>query len=167
MNKFFYYIILPFVLYVILVGLMTCQVYKDLKSAIEGSAVIVQSLAIIIGGLWAYHKFGWEKKCENIITLKSALMEYTYKHSLSAAKFHKDKDVDGYKIRLLTAYNELNKKIHLSYYVSVKLRKKIFDAIWLTIGNTGKNYKEIVENWENFGKQLKEIYDEFDKIISL
>jgi cytochrome c biogenesis factor len=26
-------------------------------------AIIVQSIAIIIGGFWAYDKFGWDKKC--------------------------------------------------------------------------------------------------------
>lgn len=168
MSKIIYYIIAPFILYVLIITFSVWKIYGNLNDAIEGSAVIVQSLAIIIGGFWAYHKFGWEKKCENIITLKSALMEYSYKHNLSAAKFHTDKDVVGYKIRILPAYSDLNKKIHLSYYVSPKLRKKIFNTIWLTIGNdAGKNHENIQENWKKFGEQLEEIFIEFDKIVSL
>ncbi len=144
------------------------KVFGNFKDTIEGSATIIQGFAILIGGLWAYHKFGWEKKCENIITLKATLMEYAYKHNLSAAQFHTDKDVTGYKIRILPAYNNLNKKIHLSYYVSAKLRRKIFDTIWLTVGNdAGENYGKMSENWKKFEKQLREIFNEFDRTLAL
>lgn len=136
--------------------------------AISSSISVVQGMAIIIGGFWAYRKFGWDKKCENIITLKASLMEYSYRHNLSASQYHKDGDVSGYKLRLLTDYNNLTQKIHLSYYVNSKLRNKIFDAIWLTIGNdAGENYNNIKENWNKFEQKLEEIYKDFDNIISL
>lgn len=168
MKKIFYYIFIPTVIYIALIVILYFKVFRDFENTIGVSATIIQSLAILIGGLWAYHKFGWEKKCENIITLKATLMEYAYKHNLSAAQFHEDKDVAGYKLRILTSYKDLSKKIHLSYYVPAKLRKKIFDTIWLTVGNdAGKNYERIGENWDKFEKQLQEIYNEFDKIISL
>lgn len=168
MKKIIYYIFVPVILYTALVGVLFYVTCWDLKSAIEWSAIIIQSLAIIIGGFWAYRKFGWEKKCENIITLKAVLMEFSHMHNLSAVQYRIDNDIIGYKTRLITPYNELLQKIHLSYYVSEKLRKKIFDTIWLTIGNdTGQNFEKINENWTNFEKQLKEIYDEFDKIISI
>ena len=142
--------------------------YKDFKNTVDLTATIVQTLAIIIGGLWAFHKFGWEKKCENIITLKAVLMEYSYKHNLSAGEYHNDKNIVDYKVRLLVPYQELIKKIHLSYYVTKKLRDKIFDTIWLKIGNdTGKEYKNLGDNWKKFEKQLEEIYAEFDKILSI
>ena len=168
MKRVIYYILLPVVCYSVLTALLYFIVFKDFTNSIEEAATIIQSLAIIIGGLWAYHKFGWEKKCENIITLKAILMEYSYKHSLSAVQFHQDNNIVGYKSRILVPYNDLTQKIHLSYYVPAKLRKKIFDTIWLTVGNdAGKNYEKIGENWDKFEKQLEEIYDEFDKIITL
>ncbi len=169
MNKILHFIILPFILYIILLLVLFYKVYDcDLKITIDGSILVVQSLAIIIGGFWAYHKFGWEKKCENIITLKLALMEYNYKHNWSASQFHGDKDVAGYKIRILNAYKDLKEKLYLSYYVPIKLRKKIEETISLTIGNSaGKNHENIFENWKKFEKELEEIFEEFDKITAL
>jgi len=62
----------------------------------------------------------------------------------------------------------LTKKIHLSYYVPTKLRKKIFETIWLTVGNDmGKDHEKVGENWGKFEQQLQEIYVDFDKIIDL
>lgn len=168
MKKITYYIIVPVIIYLALIISLRCIVFGDFKDTIEGTAIVIQSLAILIGGLWAYHKFGWEKKCENIITLKAVLMEYAYRHNLSAAQFQTDKDVAGYKLRLFKSYNDLTHKIHLSYYVPAKLRTKIFNTIWLTIGNdTGKEFDKISQNWNKFEKQLKEIYTEFDKIVSI
>lgn len=94
-------------------------------------------------------------------------MEYQNRHNWAASEYRKDKDIAKYKLSLLNDYNQLSKKIHLSYYVPKELRKKIFETIWLTIGNdTGKDFEKIDENWGKFEKQLKEIYDEFDDIIS-
>jgi len=168
MKKIFCYIILPLLLYSVLTLVLYFIFNNNLDIAINSSLSVTQGFAIIIGGLWAYRKFGWDKKCENIITLKASLMEYSYRHNLSAAQYHKDSDVSGYKLRLLTDYNNLTKKIHLSYYVNSKLRKKIFNAIWLTVGNdAGENYSNLTENWKKFDQQLKEIYKDFDSIISL
>lgn len=166
MKKSFYYIILPIASYIIFLAALY-YFNNDLKSILEVSSLIIQSLAVIIGGLWAYRKFGWEKKCENIITLKAALMEYSYRHNISAAQYRQDGDVTGYKLRLLPHYNNLSSKIHLSYYVSSETRKKIFNIIWLTIGNdTGEKFDKLTDNWQKFESQLKEVYEDFEKIIS-
>lgn len=168
MKKFFYYIILPIILYVFLAVFLYDKVYRDFNQSINGSLIVIQGLGILIGGMWAFRKFGWEKKCENIISLKAALMNYSLQHNLSAAQYNIDKDVLGYKSRLLTPYNNLLHSIHLSYYVSEKLRKKIFNTIWLTVGNdTGKDFEKLKDNWDKYEKHIKEIYDEFDKITSL
>lgn len=166
MKKIFVYIILPVFCFVILVA--TIYFFQeDFNKSVSISSDLTQALAIIIGGLWAYYKFGWEKKCENIITLKAALMEYTLKHNLSAAQFHIDSDVSQYKLSLLNDYHKLNQKIHLSYYVPKKLRNRILNIIWLTIGNNaGKNYEDITQNWEKYERKISDVYIEFDSIIN-
>jgi hypothetical protein len=166
MQKFIETSLVFILIYLILV-LSLCSVFCDIEKSVNISTTIIQAVAIIVGGFWAYYKFGWEKKCENIITLKSYLMEYQNRHNWAASEYRKDKDIAKYKLSLLNDYNQLSKKIHLSYYVPKELRKKIFETIWLTIGNdTGKDFEKIDENWGKFEKQLKEIYDEFDDIIS-
>lgn len=167
MNNFIENIVIFIIFYLILVIIFGCY-FCNLSKGINFLATIIQSLAIIIGGFWAYNKFGWEKKCENIITLKAYLMEYRERHNWAASEYRQDKDISKYKLSLMNAYNQLQHKIHLSYYVPKKLRTNIFETIWLTIGNdTGNNFEKIYENWAKFEKQLEEIYDEFDKIIDL
>lgn len=169
MNKSMKKIIFYSIISIILFGLFILEIYcfiLDFQKSVEIVAKIIQSLAIIIGGLWAYHKFGWDKKCENIIKLKAALMEFNWQHNISAAQFRIDNDMGSYRLRLLNSYRELQNKIHLSYYVPKKLRDKIFDTIWLTIGNVhGEKLEKLNENWDKFEKQIKEIYKEFDSVV--
>ncbi|MDD3919442.1 MAG: hypothetical protein PHX52_02555 [Candidatus Pacebacteria bacterium] len=166
MNNFIKNSLLCIIIYLFFIFVFSLS-FCNLEKSVNLVAIIVQSMAIIIGGFWAYDKFGWDKKCENIITLKAALMEYRQKHNWAAMEYRKDSNIANYKLSLMNSYNQLSKKIHLSYYVPKELRAKIFNTIWLTIGNdTGKDFEKIDENWINFEKQLKEIYDEFDKIIS-
>jgi hypothetical protein len=165
MNNFIENIAIIIIFYLILVIIFSCY-FCNLSKGINILATIIQSLAIIIGGFWTYNKFGWEKKCENIITLKSHLMEYRERHNWAASEYRQDKNIGKYRLSLMNAYNQLQDKIHLSYYVSKKLRTKLFETIWLTIGNgAGKNFEKIDENWARFEKQLEEIYNEFDKIV--
>ncbi len=162
-----YLVILIFLLIYFISIIISSFYFCDIEKGVNVVATMIQSLAIIIGGFWTYYKFGWEKKCENIITLKAALMEYQKKHNWAAMDYRKDNDIAKYKLSLLNYYNQLNQTIHLSYYVPKNLRKKINDAIWLTIGNdTGNNFEKIDENWKKFEDDIKEIYNEFDKIIS-
>lgn len=139
---------------------------EDLQKTIGILNGIIQMLAIVIGGLWAYHKFGWEKRSENIITLKASLMEFARQHNDSAAQYNNDKDIVGYKVRLLNSYNQMLKKIHLSYYVPKNLRNRILETLWLTIGNVhGKNLENLYDNWAKFEQELKKIFEKFDAMI--
>lgn len=158
---------LKFILIYFILVLFLCCIFYDIEKSVSILTNIIQATAIIIGGFWAYYKFGWEKKCENIITLRSYLMEYQNRHNWAANDYREDNNIAKYKLSLMNDYNQLSKKIHLSYYVPKELRNKVFETIWLTIGNdTGKNFEKINENWIKFEKQLKEIYEEFDNIIS-
>ena len=140
----------------------------DFEKTVDLSLKIIQILAIPIGALWVYRKFGWEKKCENIIRLKASLMEFSREHNLSAMQYRGDEDIVGYKNRLLPIYSKMISTMHLAYYVPKKIREKIFDALWLTIGNNhGENLENLNENWEKFEVELKEIYDEFDHITTV
>lgn len=167
MKKYIALSIILYLLFIIFTYLSYCYLdFEKIKKILDITSPLIQSLAIIIGGFWAYKKFGWEKKCENIISLKASLMEYSYRHNLSAAKYRMDNDIVGYKTRLLPHYQELSSKIHLSYFVGAKVREKIFNAIWLTIGNdTGKNFEKLNDNWKKFEEQLNDIYKDFEKII--
>ncbi len=161
-QKIGYYIAIPCVLTGGLIGVLYWKL-GDFEKATQLSSGIIQSTAIIAGGIWAYHKFGWEKKCENIITLKASLIEYSFRHSMSAMEYRKDTDILKYKLRIFNDYEQIRKKLHLSYYLPRALRDKIFETIWLTVGN---DHDHIDENWKKFGKQLEEIYEEFENILS-
>ena len=130
MQKFIETSLVFILIYLILV-LSLCLVFCDIEKSVNIATTMIQAVAIIVGGFWAYYKFGWEKKCENIITLKSYLMEYQNRHNWAASEYRKGKDIAKYKLSLLNDYNQLSKKIHLSYYVPKELRKKIFETIWL------------------------------------
>ncbi len=169
MRKVYFYIAiaLSVIVFWIFTGIIFHFIF-DFQKSVEITADFIQTVVIIVGALWAYRKFGWEKKCENIIALKAALMDFSFQHNMSAAQYRKDNDIVAYKVRLLNPYNQLQRKIHLSYYVSKELRDKIFQTIWLTIGNVhGKNLEKLDENWKKFEKQRQEIFTEFESIISV
>jgi len=166
MNKILYYIGIPTTTFGVIL-LATFLLLTDFQKATTVTVAIIQGHAIIIGSLWAYRQFGWEKKCKNIIALKAALMGFASEHNMRAAEYRQNNSIVKYKAGLLPSYNKLQKKIHLSYYLPKKLRDKIFQITWLTIGNEhGNNLEKLDENWQNFEKQLKEIFEEFDSIIS-
>ena len=166
MKKIFILIIPVFV--ILLIFYLVDLEINSFVDSIHTSLEIVQIFAIIFGGLWAYRKFGWEKKCENIISLKSALDEFVMHHSMNAMLYRKDSNIVKYKLAVMPAYNEFQKKIGLSYYLPKKLRKRLFEAIWLTIGNDhGEKLEKLDDNWKKFEEEVKEINEEFEKIISL
>jgi hypothetical protein len=85
-GKIGYYLALPVILTSGLI-LIFNRYSHDLGKAVSVSATIIQALAIFIGGLWAYHKFDWEKKAESAIKIKAALMEYEQYHCEAAGAF--------------------------------------------------------------------------------
>lgn len=166
MNNFIKYSIFSVLAYLVVV-IIFLSIFCSIEKVISIINTIIQSLAIVIGGIWAYYRFELERKYEKIIELKASLMEFRRRHNWAAAGYRQDDDIIEYKASLIDSYNQLSQKIHLSYFISKELRNKIFNTIWLTIGNdTGKNFEKIDENWKKFESQLEEIYNEFDNIIS-
>ncbi len=148
--------------------------FKDLEKSINISATIIQALAIFIGGLWAYHKFDWNKRAESAIKIKAMFMEYSQIHNELAGQYRIDKsrgnegDAYGkYAINLITARNTFVSQVHLSCYLPKKMREKIFNIIWLTVGNGhGKNRENLDLNWNKFEKESKELMEELDNLVS-
>lgn len=60
MQKFIETSLVFILIYLILV-LSLCSVFCDIEKSVNISTTIIQAVAIIVGGFWAYYKFGWEK----------------------------------------------------------------------------------------------------------
>ncbi len=169
MKKVIYYIFLPLLIFT-LVCLLVYFVFRinNYEKLFSVSLDIISGLGILIGGLWTYNKFGWEKRCEKIITLKAALMKYRQVHNWAAAEYRKNEDIARYKISLLEAYRKLVEQLHLSCYLPPKIRKETLEAVWLTVGNDhGKEFEELFYNWDKFEKKIDGLFKKFDKLIEI
>lgn len=175
LNKIGYYLVLPIIIIIGIMGLLF-QMFQDLEKAISLSATIIQTLAIFIGGLWAYHKFDWDKKAESAIKLKAALMEYQRFHNECASMYRlivdgNEDDSDevqartNYTVAMLGPRNNLVSQIHLSCYLPKNLRNKIFGIIWLTLGNNKKRDK-LFEDWNKFTENIESLKIELDELVS-
>lgn len=165
----FYYILIAFIIFSILTGVFN-YFLNDFHKSINNAALLVQALAILVGGFWAYRRFGWEKRAENLMELKGSLMKFALQHSLSAAKYRasSNEDIASYKSRLINSYNDIVHQVHASLYVPKKLRKKILKTVWLTVGNDhGPELEKLSANWKKFEEELNEIYKEFDKLVDI
>lgn len=174
LQKIMYYIGIPLTITAAVILIFTLK-FNDFEKAINTTSTIIQTLAIFIGGLWAYHKFAWDKKAESAIKVKALLMEYEKCHTFAASQYqveinNKENELSAwmkYAATILGPRNQVVSQIHLSCYLPKKLRKKIFDIVWLTVGNAhGENRKHLNNNWKKFGDKLKEIKEELDDIAS-
>lgn len=173
-KKISYYLVLP--LAIILGSILIFWKYcysGDIEKSLGSTQTLVQTAAILIGGLWAYRKLGWEKRAESAIKIKAALMEYSAFHNEMARIYRvRTNEQDEptayveYAVNMHSVRNPLNKEIHLLCYLPKKLRKKIFDLTWLTAGNVhGANREKLDENWKKFGEKLEKIYTELDNLV--
>ncbi len=174
-EKIGYYVLIPIISIGGLIWLLNINFFSNIEKSIEASVKIIQAFAILLGGLWAYHKFDWGKKAESAIKIKAMLMEYSQIHNEVAGQYRMDikggmseDDAYGkYAISLLSARNNFVSQVHLSCYLPKKLREKIFNTVWLTVGNGhGENRKDLTSNWEKFEKESTQIKDELDNIVS-
>lgn len=174
LRKFTYYLALPATM---IAGLILALYWKlcDFEKSVNIAATITQSMAILVGALWAYHKFDWGKRAESAIKLKAMLMNYEQLHNEAASQYrldqHSKKDWlkcwTDYAMRMIPARNEFANQVHLSCYIPAKVRKRLFDVVFLSINN-GRSPKNenLDENWEKFGKELEKVKKELDDLVS-
>jgi len=169
-----YYLGIPIVFVIGIIFVLNLH-FHDLEKSVSVSATIIQSLAIFIGGLWAYHKFDWGKRAESAIKIKAMLMEYEQIHSEAATQYRLDQQAKkdwmecwtGYAMRMIPARNAFVSQVHLSCYLPKKLRKKVFDVVFLSINN-GKSPKSenLDENWKKFGEEMVHLSEDLDNVVS-
>ncbi|MGL5831478.1 MAG: hypothetical protein ACRCZE_05025 [Candidatus Altimarinota bacterium] len=148
---------------------------NDLEKSISVSSTLIQALAIFIGGLWAYNKFDWSKRAESAIKIKAVLMEYQQMHNEAAMQFRADQrngkeDMEcwmNYAMKMIPPRNTCASKIHLSCYLPKKLRKRIFDVVFLSLNKgRGPQNEDIDKNWNDFGKEMDRIKEDLDNLVS-
>jgi hypothetical protein len=173
LQKIAYYILLPSI---ILAGLISILYYQlcDFEKSVNISATIAQTMAIFIGGLWAYHKFDWGKRAESAIKIKAMLMRYEQLHNEAAMQYRLDqrdkKDWfecwTNYAMKMIPAYNEFSTNVHLSCYIPKKVRDRLFKVVFLSLNN-GKSPEtdDLDTNWKTFGLELKKIKKELDDLV--
>lgn len=170
----FYYLVIPIILVVTIVLLFNMR-FSDLEKAVGATGTLVQSLAIIIGGLWAYQKFDWNKRAESAIKLKAMLMEYEQMHSQSAAQYridqHDKKDLmecwTNHAMRMIPARNNFASQIHLSAYIPKKTRQRLFDIAFLSLNKGREPQNESIdENWKKLGEESEKVQEELDDLVS-
>lgn len=169
-----YYLILPIGVISATVGIFYSQ-FEDLEKAVNVSATVLQVLAIFVGGLWAYHKFDWNKRAESAIKMKAMLMDFYNRHCDAAMKYRVDEaeKIDWmdcwteYSMKMIPAHNDFNSQIQLACYLPKKLRKRIFEVKFLSI-NKGKSPKEedLDENWKKLGQEVEKLKEELDNVVS-
>ena len=178
MKQFFknlgYYIVLPIIIVLVIVFIFNNH-FRDIEKAVNVSATLIQVLAILIGGLWAYHKFDWIKRAESAIKMKAMLMGYEQMHNATAMQYRSDqiekkdwlKCWTNFSMSMIPPRNQFASQVHLSCYLPQKIRQRLFDVVWLSL-NKGKSPKDedIDENWKKFGEELKKIKKELDDLVS-
>ena len=172
--KIAYFILLPLSIVSGIVGILFWQ-FKDFEQSINITATIVQTMAIFIGGLWAYHKFGWKERAENAVEMMVLLMEYEEVFNEAARQYRLAQNPKNdwqtgwgnYAIQMATARSNLYKRIKILCYLPKKLRSRILNAVFLTL-NKGKSptTKNLYGNWEKFTKEMEIIDDKLEKIVS-
>lgn len=174
-KKISYYLILP----IISVSFLTIIFYYfllDFEKSTKVTATLIQTLAIFIGGLWAYHKFGWDKKAETAIKIKALIMEYERIHNNHAFQYHDDLILGkskmeawtNYALNMMKIHNDMVNTMHLSCYLPKKVRKNIFDTNWILLNRKshGENFENIISNWQKFAKDIEKIKEDLDEIVS-
>jgi len=168
------FIILPLLIIGCLIYFINFKI-NDIEKSVAMTNSLVQSVAILIGGLWAYRKFDWDKRAENALKIKAMLMDYAQSHNLAAAQYRIDQmnKVDNmqswlnFAMKMIPARNEFAKQVHLSIYLPEKTRKILFDTAWLSLNKgKGPQNENIDENWKKFEEELNEINKELDDIVT-
>ena len=174
-NKFLFIVALPITILCVLVFAIYTQL-DDFEKAVSVSSTILQSLAILMAGFWAYRKLIWEKRAESAIKIKAMLMEYLQFHNEAAVQYRVDQSQKkenlaswtGYATRMIPVYNQFQKNIHLAMYLPKTLRKNLFDAVWLSLNKgRGPQTEDLNENWKKFGEEIDNINKKLDNLVSI
>ncbi len=174
-NDFLHYIVLSVGVVSIIVFFFKKYYSIEIENAINVSATFVQSVAIIIGGLWVYHKFDWSRRAESAIKIKAMLMDYELMHNEAAMQYRNEQqgntaNFDGwlnYATKMIPARNNFASQVHLSLYLPKKTRQKLFDVVWLSLNKgRGPQHENLDENWKEFGEKLKKVKRELDDLVS-
>jgi hypothetical protein len=172
--KVCYYIGLPAVIIICLIGAFYWH-FSNLEKAISVTATIVQSMAIFIGGLWAYRKFDWEKRAENAIRNIGMILKYEQAQTIAAMQYRLDiqdkKEMQEcwrkYVLRMIPARNEMVSMIQISCYIPKKIRQKLYKIVARSLNNSkGPTNESLDENWKAFGVELQKIKEELDDLVS-
>lgn len=174
LKNFGYYLILP-ALAVIAVVWFFYIYFLDLEKSVNTASTLVQTFAIVVGGLWAYRKFDWNKRAESAIQLKAMLMDYEQTHNIAAMQYRIDQSnkVDkmdcwtNFSMKMIPARNNFASQIHLSMYIPKKMRQRLFDVVWLSINKgRGPQNESIDDNWKAFSIELEKVKKELDNLVS-
>jgi len=169
-----YYLGIPTVVIVGLIFALNFH-FNDFEKSVGVASTIIQSLAIFIGGLWAYHKFDWGKRAESAIKIKAMLMDYEQMFNDAAMLYRNDqrekKDPmdcwTNYAMRMIPPRNTFASQIHLSCYLPKKLRQRIFDVVFLSLNKgRGPQNENIDENWKKFNKEMDRLKNDLDNLVS-
>ena len=160
--KLFYYIGFSTLIIAGLISLLY-WILCDFEKAVSITETIIQTMAIFIGGLWAYNKFGWEKKAESAIRLKAMMLNYSQflKSARSQYEIDKQNNRDDayfrYSMATLETKKQIISQIHLSCYIPKELRYRIFDAL----GSLGLiSPDNDPSRWTKFGNEMTAIEEE-------
>lgn len=174
-RKILYYLVLPvFIVFALVYGI--CWITLDLEKSVGIASSIIQSTGILVAGLWAYNKFGWEKKAENALQLRALLFEYSQRHAFEVMMFHNRMTEQGknkresytvYANNMFPAFEVFRKHISIAIFVPREMRDNIFKLMMLTVGNLhGSELEKLEDNWKKYQTKSNEITDDLEKIIS-
>ncbi|TAK05702.1 hypothetical protein EPO33_00975 [Patescibacteria group bacterium] len=144
-----------------------------LKDAISYTGSSIQAVAIILGGIWGYKRFGWDKKVDNAAKVRAQLKTYEEERVLATLRAVLDVSLDSterdqdqlrfYKLAVLPLYNKLVEGVSFAL-LPKKLRKDILDTLSLSISARTPLGHETSIN--TYSQRLKDINDKLDALIS-
>ena len=151
----------------IFIGLNNLLNIYSYKEAIDSSNTIIQSLALLFGGFWAYKKFYIERNLDRIVELKLILLGYDNFHRQCAGSYQlektkNDEAILAYQLKMINKYNSILPKVLVSNFLPKKLKKEIQDTIFMPL----KRYdSQPEERWKEFCEKLKKVQNKLDNII--
>jgi len=176
-NKFIlYYFVLP-VLIVLTMVISLSEYFSDFEKAISVSLDMIQGLAIIIGGLWAYNKFDWHKKAGDALKLKSAACKFRKDYLNAKITYlignsdNVETTEEGYVYpfaeEIIKAVSEFTSKLESLVYLPKELIKESYNLADMLFDEADKNTKfdrtkNIDDYCPNFEKKLARLSQKLD-----
>jgi len=163
-----------------------CFFKDDLQLSINIAFTLLQSVAIIVGGFWAYFTFGLERKLqkkeEQIINLITAINDHIEHHEKNLIPKYlvniDKKDDDAYRNYVKGSIDQIVKIkiiIKQSVYLPQKIKTKMkyymyqYAAIEYYTEDKFKNREEykkyLIKYWDKTEKEFEQIEQELEDII--